>query len=157
VAQLDASRLRLRLRGHQLVLAVDRDAAERAGRKQVEPRGRAELAAELIAHARARGVGIEPELAREGELVGRRLGLAAPDLGEREGLPGSTRNAGSARHSSGSSVARRVDRRRAGELDLPLRLVGGERPDLARRPRVFGRALRQLDRPSDGRRRARLC
>ena len=50
------------------------------------------------------------------------------------------------RHSSGSSVREGSIAGRSAELDLPLGLVGGEHPDLARRPGLDGRSLRQRDR-----------
>ncbi len=116
---------------------------------------RAQRAAEAVADARAAAVGVEPQLARE---RGARRAAARPRRGApRSGQgsrPGSTRNAGSARHSSGSSV--REGSIGVGPESSTCRsaLVGGEHPDLARRPGLLRRLLRERRSPSGGPRRA---
>ena len=116
------------------------------GGEEVEARRRAQRPAEAVADARAAPVGIEPELAREGERVGRGLGLAPPHLLEGEARARLDEERRQRAPLLGQLGPRGVDGRGAGELDLPLRLVGGEDPHLARGPGLPRRLLRQADR-----------
>ena len=144
--QLDAGRFRFGLRGDELVLSVDGDAAEGPGREEIQARRRAQRAAEAVADAGGPSVGIEPDLAGEGERVGRRLGFAPAHLLEREARARLDEERRQRAPLLGQLGPRGVDRRGAGDLDLPLGLVGGEDPHLARRPGVFRRLLREADR-----------
>ena len=71
---------------------------------------RTQRAGEAVADTRGAAVGIEPQLAREVERVGRRLGLAAPHLGEAQARARLDQERGQRAPLLGQLGARGVDR-----------------------------------------------
>ncbi len=72
--------------GDELVLSVDRSAPERRRRGHVEPPAAMDRAADAIAHGVAAAVEIEPDVALQVEVVGRRFRIAAFALGQLQRL-----------------------------------------------------------------------
>ena len=148
LAHLDAGARRVVALGDHLVAAGDHHALEPAGGRHLQAPAAGEGAGEQVLPGVAVAVEVEPESVAQGELVGRRVGVAASPLGDPQGLAGPQPVSGELLPVVGERRLLRIDRRHAedvGEAETRPRV---EDPDLLVRPRPAGRRQgERRDRP----------
>ncbi len=160
-ADLDAGRRVGGEAGDELVAAVDGNAPEQRRRCHVEPPGARQLAADAVAHGVAAAVEVEPQRARQGELIGGGADVAAAALDQAQFAVLAQQIGGELAPVRGQIGLLWVDRLGAFDGHQAQVGMGAEDPHLARRPPLARRgqcqfprrplvAGQQLQRPAPG-------